>query len=667
MKNLEETRMTPGSILRASLLLALLPLAALPAYPDYDTLGETDYEAAPARIRALEGSAMLQRQQELDRVEATINEPVFAGDQLRTDDGRAEVEFPDGSILWLDSETWVEFLGIRDPQGETRDSTVLRLRQGVLEIDNRGNGSTSDEDPRVDTGEASVYLLGRGRFRIESDRAVTTVVSLRGVAELAGDDGSVLVRSGQSSQVVLGAVPDSPRAVNTLRMDDFDEWCEERLSSYLSEDDGRDREYVRAVPVPVRHYVTELDNYGDWQWMVDFGWVWRPTIYHVGWRPYYNGYWSWYPRGWTWVAYEPWGWMPYHYGRWSWAASFGWFWIPGGVYSGAWVSWAVTPSYVGWCPLDYYNRPAYMHANYHNERYDRYGGGWNFLPLNRFSERNLNRHIVKPDRVPNLDGAVTTRVLPRFMPDQVRTRPDAARQVYRDSARSQNRIELPERGNRQGLVPFRQADRRESALQRETAKERRSPVVRPGDSKLAAPRGQDGTNPRPRTVAPKKNQGGAQDSRAVPGQSRGTTGREGKDPSARPSGERERQATPQGKEDRSVIRKETQSRPEGSGIRPRREPNPQPAPQQSEEPSRRVLNRIFSGSRESAGTPRTAARSRDEKASPARSQPPRQEIQAPRSRSSSQPQVNTAPRRSQAPRQEAPPSRKQENKKKDKP
>ena len=149
MKTRGETQVMPGSLIRTVFLLALFPLAALPAYPDYDTLQQADSEAVPARIRALEGSAALQRQQEQDRVEATINAPVFQGDQLRTDDGRAEVEFPDGSILWLDSKTWVEFLGIRDPQGETRDNTVLRLHVGTLEMDYRGGGPGSRHEHPV--------------------------------------------------------------------------------------------------------------------------------------------------------------------------------------------------------------------------------------------------------------------------------------------------------------------------------------------------------------------------------------------------------------------------------------------------------------------------------------------------------------------------------------
>ncbi|HEV8336497.1 MAG TPA: DUF6600 domain-containing protein [Candidatus Polarisedimenticolia bacterium] len=548
-------------VLRGILLLSLLvPLAALPAYSE-EEYGDSYSGDVPARIRALEGDAVLQRQQEQDRVDATINSPVFTGDLLSTEDGRAEVEFPDGTVLWLDSDTQVEFLGMEDPESGSREATALRLHDGRIEIDYRGGGSG---DPRIDTPESSVYIQGEGRFRVESDRGTTTLISLRGVAELAGDDGSMLVRDGMMSQVELGSAPDEARSYNTLRLDDFDAWCEERLASYLPEDEGDDREYVQAVPAPVRHYVTELDNYGDWEWMVSYGWVWRPASYTVGWRPYYNGYWTSCPRGWVWVAYEPWGWVPYHYGRWQWLSSAGWFWIPGGVFSGAWVSWAVTPSYIGWCPLDYYNRPAYVNVNINitNVTVNRFGGGWNFLPLNRLSDRGASRLIVKADRVPRLEGAVTTKVLPRFSPDRIGNRPDLAQRIYRESANGAHRIDLPEPGRRENLVPFRQLDRREAGRQHDSIRGRApdrtgtEPRILRGGRQQAAPRPE--RVPNGRSASERVNPRGGRE----PGGDSGVVGRPGTErrgEGVRPERERGRPEPQGGGNDRERIRPRRES------------------------------------------------------------------------------------------------------------
>jgi hypothetical protein len=426
-----------------------------------------DSEAGvPARIRALEGDATLERDRERDRLDATINAPVYPGDRIISY-APLEIQLPDGSLVWCDSDTVLEVVALSDTSSS--EGTVLKVTDGTIEtrIETAASGESA---MRFDTPESSVYLMSRGRFRIESTHGVTTVTSYRGVAELAGDEGSTIIRSGQQSRVQTGTGAEDAWAVNTLRLDNFGEWCEERESSYLTDsEDQEEREYVAQVPRPVRHYVSELDYYGDWQFVATYGWVWRPAAIQVGWRPYYSGYWCWRPGGWTWVSYEPWGWLPYHYGRWSWVTSAGWVWIPGAVYSGAWVSWAVTPTYVGWCPLDYYNRPAYVRSNYTNVTVNHYGGGWNFLPLNRWGERSLSRDIVRADRVPQLQGAVTTRSLPRFDSRQAKLRPEIVQHIVRETPpRRDMSLESAQPGSPQsGGTSFRQSDRRERTLSRQ--------------------------------------------------------------------------------------------------------------------------------------------------------------------------------------------------------
>ena len=182
----------------------------------------------------------------------------------------------------------------------------------------------------------------------------------------------------------------------------------------------------------------------------------------------------------------------------------------------------------------------------------------------------------------------------------------------------------------------------------------------------AVPGGESGTRPRPRTLSPDRDPGKAKDSRVVPGQSRKAGDREGEVEPARPSREKDRQATPQDRDGKSVIRKESQEAPGGTKARPRREPSQPANPPESEDASRRVLKRILGEEGRQAGEPRSAGRSRDEKAGPAKDQATRQEIRSSQPRSS-QPQANTPTRRSQPPRKEAPPPPKKEEKKKDKP
>lgn len=440
-----------------------LSMVFSPALADQPTSESNSY--VPARIRALEGDATLVRDREQDRIAVSMNAPVFAGDRLDNDGGPLELQFPNGSLVWLDAGTRLDVLGLQDSAGNPGEGTVLSLREGTVEIEFQG-GDEDKSEMRVDTPESSVYIMGRGRFRMESSKGVTTVSSYRGVAELAGDDGSVLVRSGQRSKVEARSTPEEPWAINTLRLDPFGEWCERRSESYISESGSEEGEYLEEVPRPIRHYVSELDSYGNWQYMATYGWVWRPGAVQVGWRPYYSGYWSWYPGGWTWISYEPWGWLPYHYGRWSWVSPAGWVWIPGAVYAGAWVSWSVTPTYVGWCPLDFYNRPAYVSVNYTSATVSRYGGGWNFLPLNRWGDRSVAGEVVRADKVPHLSGAVTTRTLPHFDIRKIRTNPEVVQRVVRETDAGPT---ASERSTESRSLPFRLADRREAATPRKDA------------------------------------------------------------------------------------------------------------------------------------------------------------------------------------------------------
>ena len=155
--------------------------------------------------------------------------------------------------------------------------------------------------------------------------------------------------------------PSRPEAFNG-DYDELDDWNSSRMDSLANPDDYEEDQYVDES---LRYDTYELEQYGDWREYGSYGNVWVPRVYD-GWRPYYDGRWNYSPNGWFWVSYEPWGWAPYHYGRWGWGLDFGWYWIPGYTFGPSWVSWYDYGDYIGWCPLNYYNRPIYDNWNYYN-------------------------------------------------------------------------------------------------------------------------------------------------------------------------------------------------------------------------------------------------------------------------------------------------------------
>ena len=111
----------------------------------------------------------------------------------------------------------------------------------------------------------------------------------------------------------------------------------------------------------------DLDDYGSWRVVPDYGTVWVPTVVVTGWAPYRYGHWIWIsPWGWTWVDDAPWGFAPFHYGRWVYYGGY-WGWAPGPayvrpVYAPALVAWfggsgwgvgSASAGGYGWCPLGY--------------------------------------------------------------------------------------------------------------------------------------------------------------------------------------------------------------------------------------------------------------------------------------------------------------------------
>jgi hypothetical protein len=324
------------------------------------------------------------------------NAPVFPGDRVVTSaHQRVEVELAGGSLVRLDDGSELLFQALPDPYAGYRDNTILSLNAGSLNV------RTSDlgEDTfRVDTPSASIYLLGDGEFRIDLLSSGETVVrSRRGVAELSGDGGSVLVRSGMEAVAYAGAYPSEPSSYSTSAADRFDRWIRSRDEALRARAGaGGNRNYddevvYESLPTEVQPYYRELSGNGSWTYADDYGWVWYPSEVETGWRPYLAGHWSYGPRGYFWVSTERWGWAPYHYGRWDWLTGYGWCWIPGRVFGGAWVSWSWGSSYVGWAPLNYWNRPVY-----YGHRYGDYycGGSWTFIGYNHFGHHNYYNHHV---------------------------------------------------------------------------------------------------------------------------------------------------------------------------------------------------------------------------------------------------------------------------------
>ena len=213
------------------------------------------------------------------------------------------------------------------------------------------------------TPDGIVEVDREGRYRLDVDATETRVDVLEGEATFDAGGRRARIQPGERIVAREGELGD----VEIAYADgEFDYWSEDRDRTAVRT--SRSREYL---PTEVRPYEEDFDSHGNWDYAdAELGYVWRPTVTSY-WTPYNDGGWVWTDYGWTWVPNEPWGWAAYHYGRWGHSLRLGWYWIPGRQWGPAWVSWAVSDSYVGWCPLGYRDRPLYVNINVNINTRDR--------------------------------------------------------------------------------------------------------------------------------------------------------------------------------------------------------------------------------------------------------------------------------------------------------
>ena len=349
-----------------NVLLAVLFMAlgvAVPASAQDSSGAET-----PAHVSFVDGAAVLERDGRTDT--QPLSMPLLAGDRLRTQGGRVEVLFADGSTLHLDANTVVDF----------QSDEVVRLLEGRVRL--AITGSARDVSYRIDAPTAWVQVNVPGEYRVSILRnADVELAVLRGAAELVNEAGRSYVRAGERTFAREGASPTPPYVFNSAAWDDFDRWSEQRRDQRL----GISAQYL---PSDVRPYAASFDRHGSWRYEQAYGYVWYPRV-AVGWRPYYHGRWvSLRPYGWTWVGNDPWGWPTHHYGRWGFSAGL-WFWIPGRHWGPAWVSWAYAGDYVSWCPLGWNNRPVVQIVNVYAGRPWNPWHAWTVIPRGHFGRGHV--------------------------------------------------------------------------------------------------------------------------------------------------------------------------------------------------------------------------------------------------------------------------------------
>lgn len=171
------------------------------------------------------------------------------------------------------------------------------------------------------------------------------------------------------------------------------------------------------LPQQVTVFYQQLQPYGTWMQVADYGWCWQPTVVvsTPTWRPYADrGRWLHTDNGWYWQSDYAWGWAPFHYGRWVLHSRSGWLWVPDTTWGPAWVVWRSSTAHCGWAPLP----PSAVFVAGSGLRVGGVSVGLNFdfglarhhytfIPFTRFCDRNPHYYALAPTVVQNVFNQTT--------------------------------------------------------------------------------------------------------------------------------------------------------------------------------------------------------------------------------------------------------------------
>jgi len=337
-------RRVAKSVLGSFLIVALL--AAVPA------LAQEDPPARVGRVSFVQGQLGFHLAGETAWSAAKANYPVATGGSFWTDPkSRAELRIGSRTID-LSGNTQLDITKL--------DEQVMQLALPQGRIDLRVRTLLEGESIEIDLPRGAVWILQPGVYDIDAgaEGQPERIAVFEGSARFVGGTLDVAIKA--SDAAVISGTQTLTAAMEKASPDEFAKWCRSR--------DYDERKL--AAPYRVSPQMTgyeELDEYGSWRAVPQYGEVWFPKRVASGWAPYRDGHWVWAdPWGWNWVDDEPWGFAPFHYGRWAMVED-QWGWVPGEfvpqpVYAPALVAFVGDPGTgywdaanvgpaVGWFPL----------------------------------------------------------------------------------------------------------------------------------------------------------------------------------------------------------------------------------------------------------------------------------------------------------------------------
>ncbi len=285
------------------------------------------------RLSYIEGGVQISHGDGGAYEKAIVNLPITEGTRLKTsDEGRAEIEFEDGSTLRMVPDSVVEF-----PQLSLKDSGAkvsgIEVKSGTTYVNFAG---TKEDQFSVRFDKQKVDLAHSAHLRMNLGDEGSTIAVFKGLVQVDSSSGTIEVKKNQT--VSFGPDSNQYKLAKNIHEMPYDSW-----------DDQQNEYHTRYAAKSYNSYspyaygTTDLTYYGSFFNAPGYGMMWQPYLAGMGWDPFMDGAWAFNQGfGFGWVSAYPWGWTPYHYGTWVFLPGRGWAWQPGG----AWNSWYSQPRVV---------------------------------------------------------------------------------------------------------------------------------------------------------------------------------------------------------------------------------------------------------------------------------------------------------------------------------
>jgi len=314
--------MSKPSASRIHLIVAAAAVSFLCALP---VVAESS--ARIVRLSDVHGTVEINKNSGAGFESAFLNLPVTQGSTVRTgSNGRAEVEFEDGSSIRLAPNTTVEFSKLSLSDSGTRVSQV-NLVEGMAYCNLLGK-----DDFSLTFSQETATLAHAAHFRLDASSEVANLAVYKGEVNVEGPAGKVTVEKKRTATFNV-ADEDKYTVENKIAEAPLDSWDKESIAYH--------DQYAKNNSSPYGYGIADLNYYGAYSNVPGYGLMWQPYFAGVGWDPFLDGAWGWYPGfGYMFASAYPWGWLPYRYGNWMFVPGFGWMWQPG-----MWGSWVTVPRF----------------------------------------------------------------------------------------------------------------------------------------------------------------------------------------------------------------------------------------------------------------------------------------------------------------------------------